>query len=274
MRIGVVAPGGRIDPALAARTQVLAEGLYPGIEVWFHPQCFLSDGHFAGDDTARAAALLHVANDPGFDAVWFPRGGYGSNRIAEEAIAAMGPEARKKKFLGYSDIGFLLAGLYRAGFERLAHGPVAIDLNRNGGEAAVTRALRWLVDGDASTLEPSLKESDAPAAAFNLCVLGHLLGTPLEPDLSGHVLMIEEVGEHLYRIDRALFHLTDTPSIRRIAGLRLGRCSDIPDNDPPFGQTEEEIARHWCEVSGIKYLGRADIGHDVENKIVPFGPRS
>jgi muramoyltetrapeptide carboxypeptidase len=45
----------------------------------------------------------------------------------------------------------------------------------------------------------------------------------------------------------------------------------IPPNDPEFGQTPDEIIRHWCADSGIPYLGSADIGHDVENKIVPFG---
>ena len=45
----------------------------------------------------------------------------------------------------------------------------------------------------------------------------------------------------------------------------------MPPNDPDFAQTEEQVMRHWCNVSGIPYLGRADIGHDAENKIVPFG---
>jgi muramoyltetrapeptide carboxypeptidase len=68
-----------------------------------------------------------------------------------------------------------------------------------------------------------------------------------------------------------MFHLTSNPGIRRVAGIRLGRCSNIPPNDPAFGQSEEEVVKHWCAVSGIPYLGRADIGHDIDNKIVPFG---
>ena len=100
-----------------------------------------------------------------------------------------------------------------------------------------------------------------------------MLGTPWQPDLAGHVLMLEEVGEYMYRIDRSLFQLTSAPAIRRVAGLRLGRCSAIPDNDPDFAQTEEEVACAWCARSGIPWLGRADIGHDAENKVVPFGAR-
>src|SRR5690606_9515737 len=98
-------------------------------------------------------------------------------------------------------------------------------------------------------------------------------GTPLEPDLVGHVLMLEDVAEHTYRTDRALFHLTATPSMRRLAGLRLGRFSDVPANDPDFGLDEAQVARHWCERSGIPWLGRADIGHDAANRVVPFGRR-
>jgi muramoyltetrapeptide carboxypeptidase len=79
------------------------------------------------------------------------------------------------------------------------------------------------------------------------------------------------VSEAMYRIDRALFHITSNPEIRRVAGIMLGRCSDITPNDPDFGMNEEEVARHWCRKSGIPWLGRADIGHDADNKIVPFG---
>ena len=79
------------------------------------------------------AAFLEVANDSGFDALWFARGGYGSCRIAEEVLAGLGPAARKKAYLGYSDAGYVLAGLYRAGFERVAHGPMPGDVRRDGG---------------------------------------------------------------------------------------------------------------------------------------------
>jgi muramoyltetrapeptide carboxypeptidase len=56
-----------------------------------------------------------------------------------------------------------------------------------------------------------------------------------------------------------------------VKGIKLGRVSETPENDKPFGANEEEIVRYWCAKAGIAYLGRADIGHDVENKVVPFG---
>ena len=104
-----------------------------------------------------------------------------------------------------------------------------------------------------------------------MTVLSQLLATPLQPDLDGHVLMLEEVGEAMYRIDRSLFHITSNAGIQRVSGVMLGRCNAITPNEPDFGMNEEEIARYWCRRSGIAWLGRADIGHDIDNKIVPFG---
>ena len=268
--IAVVAPASRITPELAEDTRAIADKLYGGrATLHFHTQCFLTSGHFAGADDERANAMIEVANDPRFDVVWFARGGYGSGRIAETVIQNLKPGAKDKLYLGYSDLGYMLAGLYKAGC-KVAHGPMPADLRRDGGEAAVMCGLRYLVERAPDTLEPSVSASH-PSAAFNITVLNHILGTALEPDLSGHVLMLEDVSEHMYRIDRSLHHITSFASIRRVAGLRLGRCSDIPPNDPDFGHNEEAVMKHWCAVSGIPYLGRADIGHDIENKVVPFG---
>ena len=150
-------------------------------ELVIHPQCFLTDGHFAGPDAARLAALREVMADPAVDAVWFARGGYGSNRIAEAALADLPDAARGKLYMGYSDAGFLLAGLHKAGLE-VAWGPMPQDVLRDGGDTAVHRALNWLVLRDRSALEPQLQP---PAMAFNLTVLSNLLGTPLEPDFTG-----------------------------------------------------------------------------------------
>jgi len=271
MRIAVVAPSSRFDDweEVAARVIAIAAEAHPGVEIVFHPQCARIDRHFAGTDAEREEALVEVANDPGFDAIWFARGGYGSNRIAGRALARFGPAARAKSWLGYSDAGFLLAGLYRAGYADVAHGPMPRDVVRKGGEAAVRRALAWLAGRSAAALEPGL-EAGRRHAAFNITVFGMLLGTELEPDLADHVLLLEEVSEYLYATDRAMFHIASTPSVRRVAGIRLGRIVPEP-NDPPFGHDAQWIVRHWCERCEIPYLGRADIGHDSANKVVPFG---
>ena len=265
MRIAVVAPSCPLKREAAEAVRAIAERRGDCALV-IHPQCFLAEGHFAGPDEARLAALREVMADPAIDAVWFARGGYGSNRIAEAALVDMPEAAASKVYLGYSDAGFLHAGFHKAGLE-VAWGPMPQDVLRSAGEAAVERALDWLVRRDPQALEPAL---DGPAMAFNLTVLSNLLGTPLEPDFTGVDLIIEDVGEHLYRIDRSLFHITASPAVRKVRRLRLGRISDILANDPDFANDEVAIVEQWCARSGIAFGGRADIGHDARNRVVPF----
>jgi muramoyltetrapeptide carboxypeptidase len=268
MKIAVVAPSCTLKPAAAEMVVAIATARGDA-KVAVHPQCFRSAGHFAGTDVERLAALREAMADPEVDAIWFARGGYGANRIAQEAVRDLPACAKSKLFMGYSDAGFLLAALHAAGAP-VAWGPMPQDALRPGGEAAIHRALDWLVRREASALEPGLK---GPAMAFNLAVLASLTGTGLEPDLSGCELLIEEVGEYDYRVDRMMFQITSSPSVRRCTRLRLGRVSDTLPNEPDFGSDTAAIVADWCARSGIPFGGAADIGHDASNKVVPFGLR-
>ena len=238
--IAICAPAAPITAEDAALVTRLAAAHFPQATLHIHPQCFAADGHFAGTDATRLAAFLDCANDPTMDAVWF----------------------------GYSDMGYLLGALYRAGIGQPAHGPMLADIRRENGDAAILRALAYLC-GDRSGLEASLHTSPHKHAAFNLITLAMLCGTPLMPGLAGHVVMVEEVSEHLYAVDRLFFHIT--AHLGGVAGLKLGRISDVPENDRPFGATPRQIAQDWCQRHAIAFLGMADIGHDAANRIVPFG---
>lgn len=267
IRIALTCPGKPIRKDRADKVLALAASEFPEVELAFHPQCFVETGHFAGDDGMRRSAFLEAANDPDVDAVWFAMGGYGACRIAADAVAGLDENAQGKTFLGYSDAGTILGVLYKHGIGQPVHGPLAGDIRRDGGEDAIRRVLRYL-SGQAVSIEPPILD-DCPMVAFNLMTLAMLCGTDLMPDLTDHVVLVEEVSEHLYAVDRLFFHVTQ--HLRGAAGIALGRISDIPENDRPFGFTEEEIARYWCAKSGIPYLGRANIGHDAANAIVPFG---
>ena len=264
--IAICAPATPITREQAATVTDLAAAEFPQLRLSFHDQCFVEEGHFAGADDIRAAALLDCANDPQSDAVWFAKGGYGSNRILPQVLAGMNEAARDKSYLGYSDCGFLLGALYREGIGHPVHAPMPVDIKRRAGADAVRRSLAWLA-GDPCGIEPELGK--APTAAFNLTTLAMLAGTPFMPDLTGHVLLVEEIAEHLYAIDRLFFHVTKL--IPGLAGLKLGEVTAVPENDRPFGCEVEGIARRWCEDARIPYLGRAAIGHTSANRIVPFG---
>ncbi len=265
-RVIVVAPGRNITQDIADR--VLALAANTPVKVTFHPQCFLSHGHFAGKDAERAAAFIEAANDPAFNAVWLARGGYGAVRITD-VVSKLGAAARQKTYLGYSDNGFLLAPLYKHQIGRQVHAPIPVDITRTDGEAAIMRVLDWLQD-ETQGVE-SQRNAKTPTIAMNATVLASLQGTDLLPDFTGHELLIEEVSEYDYRFDRALFQIMEGLKDSKLAGLRLGRVLDIPTNTIEFGQDAEAIAKYWCAKFGIPYLGRADIGHDIDNKIVPFG---
>lgn len=239
IRVAICAPSAAFTREDAARVSALAEAEFPGIALHFHPQCFESDGHFAGPDETRLAAFVECANDPAYDAVWFARGGYGSNRIAEAAVERLDHVAQTKRYFGYSDGGYLLAALYRNRIGHPVHAPMPADIRREGGEAAVRRVLAYL-SGDNSGLEPTIDHH--PTVAFNLTTLAMLGGTPLMPGLARHVVMVEEVSEHLYAVDRLFFHAT--AHLGGVAGLRLGRVSDVPENDRPFGAEPEAIAHY------------------------------
>lgn len=266
-RIAICAPATSITRDHARALEELVAAEFPQHSVWFHEQCFAEEGHFAGPDLLRLEALVECANDPQFDIVWFAKGGYGSNRIAQAALARFNDTAREKTYAGFSDCGYLLGALYRAGIGQPVHASMPVSARSERGREAVRRVLRWF-SGDASGLEPSL-DGQIPAVAFNLITLSMLTGTPMMPDLTGHVVMVEEVSEHLYAVDRLMFQVTN--ALPRIAGLRLGAISNVPENDREFGQNEEQIAKFWCDRAGIPFLGRALIGHTADNHIVPFG---
>lgn len=269
MKIGIVAASSIGNPEAEPPAGGFGAIAYPEADLIFHPQCWESDGHFAGSDARRAEAFLEFANDAAFDAIWFLRGGYGSNRILDRVIPNLGPAARHKTYLGYSDVGFVLGALYTRRIGRPCHGPMVADIRRKGGDATVARALGWLARRDRQGLEPGLDAR--PAAAFNLSILAALIGTPWMPDLTDHVLLIEEVSEPMYAIDRMLFTMANATQLKGIAGVRLGDVTDVQDNRPAWGETLEFMIRRWCGVLGVPYLGRAMIGHTQTNHVVPFG---
>jgi muramoyltetrapeptide carboxypeptidase len=278
MRIGVVAPARTVTRESAVRMAAFMALTYPAHEIVFHPQCFLEAGHFAGTDAQRSAAFLEFANDSAFDAIWFARGGYGSNRILETAMPQLGPAANHKTYIGFSDMGFMLGALYARRIGRVAHGSMASGLGNNDVGRAEGWVLGWLIDGDKRGLEPGLADG-RPAAAFNLAILTALIGTKYLPDLTDHVLYIEEVDEPLYRIDRMLFTMAHATQLKGIAGIRLGAVSSVKDNGEKdgnysFGETIEQMILRWTGEMGVPYLGRAEIGHVALNRVVPFGLQS
>lgn len=273
MKIAVMAPANRVDEhALDAVPALAAEY---GVELVIDPQSWASGGGhtWAGPDQLRADTFLKYANDPSYHAIWFARGGYGSNRLFPLIFPHLEEAAKRKAYVGYSDMGFLLGALYARKIGRPIHGPMPVDINRKvGGRECAARTLAWLTKGDKAALEPGIIGTGKPAAAFNLSILAAMIGTKWLPDLADHELLVEEVSEHLYRVDRMMFTVSNATQLAGINSLRVGTVT-LPEADgqADFGHNPDQIAWHWSELMKKPYQGRALIGHDANNHVVPFG---
>lgn len=270
--VRVVAPARPLNPLYRDRlNEIMATGQWPDLKIEFDEQCFFEADHFSGTDEQRRAAFLAAANDPSVDVIWFARGGYGSLRIVPGLVSDLTPAASEKTYIGYSDMGFLFGSLYKNSVGTLVHGPMLGDLARDGGEAAIERVLSFLSDPGSDAGSPDAP----PKLAFNLTVLALLVASGEAADMTGHELLLEDVGEYHYSLDRSMAVLYASGILSKLAGLRAGRFSRIPTDktDVPFGKSAVEILEHWCKRAGIPMLGEANIGHDVENDIVVFGSR-
>jgi muramoyltetrapeptide carboxypeptidase len=251
-RIAICAPSTPFTREDAARVSALALAEFPALDLHFHDQCFASEGHFAGPDALRLRALLECANDPAFDAVWFARGGYGANRIAAEAVAGMTDAAQGKAFVGYSDGGTLLGALYRArsairftrpcpptsaapGAKRRCAARWAGSRDRTRGWSPPGRSTRRGVQPDDPGDDRGHAADAGPGRA---CGDG---GGSGGASLRGRPPAVP--------CDRLLAPMG-------IAGLRLGRVSDVPENDRPFGAEPEAMARYWCAKTASAFWGR------------------
>ena len=268
-RIAICAPPRRFTREDAARVEALAAAEFPGLELQFHPQCFATDGHFAGPDDAapcRASRMRQRSRHSmpcGSRAAAMARTGSPKRRLHGWAT-----RRRTSRSSAIRTAAICSAALYRARIGQPVHAPMPVDIRRDGRRGGGAPGAGLPCRAIAAGL--NRRSITHPAVAFNLMTLAMLCGTPLMPGLAGHVVMVEEVSEHLYAIDRLFFHVT--AHLGGIAGLRLGRVSDVPENDRPFGaRARGNRALLVRAARAFPSSAAADIGHDAANRIVPFG---
>ena len=232
---------------------------------------FARDGFLAGDDARRLAELHAALGDPSVDAIACARGGYGAMRLLPAIDLALVARAAKL-LVGFSDITALHSVWQRAGL-RSVHGSMIATL----GVLPDARVERWTraVEGyvpfsrhDAAITTHG--RVTAPLVGGNLAVLAALLGTPFFPPVDGCVLLIEDVGEAPYRVDRMLTSLRLAGVFERAAGVLVGdftRCDPRED-----GRSVDEVLRdRLCDLP-IPVVGHVPIGHgDDESWEVVLG---
>lgn len=267
-RLGVAAPASGFDrEALEKGLQLLKD---------LHFDTVLAPGmnqrleYLAGTDSERLDGLMELWRDESVSAIMCARGGYGCmrllNRIPYEII-----EEHPKAFIGFSDVTALLQALHKRTGLITFHGPMVTSL------AGLDEAsIQAFVQMTTSPRMPSLfwpeaevlrgGDSEGKLTGGNLTMLCHLMGTPYEPEFDSSVLFIEDTGEAMYRIDRALTHLRLSGKLDRLNGLLIGHFGE--------GAQEEHVWERVLELwdgDDFPIWGRAPIGHGSSNHILPIG---
>jgi muramoyltetrapeptide carboxypeptidase len=224
-------------------------------------------GYLAGPDTRRLDELLRALRDPSARAIVLARGGYGLLRIAD----GIPRELITKPVVGYSDATVLHELWFRAGVPSV-HGPMCTQLGEDESAAgrlhtllsgAVPEPLRWTP----RTVRPGRVE--APLRGGNLAVLASLCGTPMQPSFRGAIVLLEDLNEPAYRLDRLCTQLL-------LAGVFAGAAAFVVGNLSAVGEEKEgrdDAVAERLSTLGVPAVLGAPFGHADRNEPVALGVR-
>ncbi len=265
--IGVTAPAGKIKTeSLTVAVSVLASwGL--GIELGKH---IFSEAHgyFSGTDQERLQDFQNMLDDPEIKAIICARGGYGTTKFIDR-LDFTNFLKFPKWIVGFSDITALHLKLHCLGFESI-HSVMPIQFSKPEHKESV-ESVRRILFGETVYLEAKASESNRLGTATgqvvggNLTLLADSLGTANDIDSKGKILIIEEVGEYKYKLDRMFTHLKRANKLSQLAGLIIGHMTDINDAEGSFGQTVEEIVLDKVKEFNYPVAFNFPIGHEAPN---------
>lgn len=271
-RVAVVAPAG---PAPPARLTLGLERLAERYRVVAADNLFDRTGYLAGGDDRRTEALNRALADPDIRAVFCARGGYGCPRILEGLDTTL--RADPKPICGFSDITALLHWARAQGVVAI-HGPVVTQL----GELPPVDLEHLFALLEDPAYAPTLSGVALPGAAGvaegpltggNLALLGALAGTAWAPSLEGGLLVLEEVGEQPYRIDRVLTTLLQQPAGRSaggLAGVAVGALTACAPGEAG-GPSALEVIAERLGRPGRPLVSALPFGHGGRNVALPLG---
>jgi muramoyltetrapeptide carboxypeptidase len=264
--VHVVAPAGPFDrPGFEAGLAIIGQRYSP----LYGPDLFEAHRYLAGDDRRRRDELSRALLDSRARALFCARGGYGSMRLLPELpLADMAPTV----LVGFSDITALHLALQARGRVSI-HGPVLTQLGKQPPDVQ-ERLFRLLESPEppppltgSATYVPGVAEG--PLIGGNLSLVTRLLGTPYMPALDGAVLLLEDIGERSYRLDRMWTHLRLAGVFERVRGLVLGDFTDCDEKNATY--TSADVLRSLAEETGLPCAAGFPIGHGTLNYPVPLG---
>ncbi|HEX8757263.1 MAG TPA: LD-carboxypeptidase [Steroidobacteraceae bacterium] len=266
--VTVIAPAGPFDRAsFEAGLEIIARRY----EVDYDQGVLTRHRYLAGSDARRLGELWRSLADTASCAVFCARGGYGMMRLLA-GLEGLAPVA--KPVIGFSDITALHQVLQR---QRLVsvHGPVLTQLARL--DTSAHERLFELLESEAPAADLAGTETyvngtaEGPLLGGNLSVLTRLLGTPFLAPLEGAILLLEDVGERPYRLDRMWTHLQLAGVFRQVRGIVLGEFAGCEEKDADYSSAD--VLRELAIATGLPCAAGFPIGHGTHNQPVPLGVR-
>lgn len=263
--MAIVAPAGPFDrESFEAGVSLLKTRYSPR----FTDGLFAQDRYLAGDDARRGAELNEAFRAEGIKAVFTARGGYGAMRLLPSL--KLGPP---RIFAGFSDVTAVHGALQAKGV-RSCHAPVLTQLGKQP-RAVVDRFFAMLESpAPAEALDGSCVVAgvaEGPLIGGNLSVLTRLIGTPFMPPTKGAVLLLEDVGERPYRLDRMWTHLKLAGAFDAAAGIVLGDFTGCEEKDAAYGSAD--VLTGLARETGLPCARGFAIGHGATNFPVALGAK-
>ena len=221
--------------------------------------------YFSGRDSERSDDLQAAWNDPTLDGLVYVGAGWGGARVLEAGLRI---PRRSLWTLGFSDTSSILLAQWATGSRGAIHG------SSGGDDSQWRRTVNLLKGRPVAPLQGrGIRRGLAagPLVVTNLTVATHLIGTPWLPDLTGSILVLEDVGEAPYRIDRMLTQWRSAGLLQNLAGVACGRFSWAKDDILPGDFTMEEILEERLGDLGIPLVLNLPVGHGQPNEALPLG---
>jgi muramoyltetrapeptide carboxypeptidase len=265
--IGIVATARRVteENILPAVRQITQWGLKVKLSPYLYSN---SHSYLAGTDKERSAAIQQFLDDPELAAIICARGGYGTTRIIDD-IDFKEFKKHPKWIVGFSDITALHLMLSSLGFESI-HGTMPILFSRDDSSDSV-RQLHQALFGEPLEINAPPHSNNrngigqGKLVGGNLSLLIDSLGTRHQPETRGGILILEEVDEYLYKIDRMMVQLKRAGILSGLAGLIGGHFTDIKDTELNFGESVEEIIRQHTKEYSYPVAFQFPTGHENPN---------
>jgi muramoyltetrapeptide carboxypeptidase len=287
-RVALVAPAGPLlERDDLTRAQELCRAL--DYEPVLGKNAYARHGYLAGTDDERLSDFNSALRDPSVDAIWCIRGGYGSIRLLDR-IDYQALVARPKVVIGFSDITAVLNSITQLTGIITFHGPVArasmsaftrqhferiLSHPRGAGRLdRIPAEPGVLVPRENRIVTLTGGVAEGTLVGGNLTLLQCLVGTPYCPDLTGVILFLEDVGEDLYRIDRMLAHLQLSGALRHVAGVVIGRFTDLERSSGDGALGLDEVLAHYLDPLRIPVAYGFPVGHIDDQWTLPLGVRA